>query len=446
MKIQYITSACVIVEHNNVKVLCDPWLTDGIYYGSWYHYPPLKVGAEAFHDVDYIYLTHIHPDHCDVASLKTFPKQIPVLIHQYEEKFLLRLIKSLGFENIIEVEHKVPFKLGEDFVIEILAADNCDPAMCGRWFSCHVSGTPTNTLQIDSLAVFAGGGQVVVNTNDCPFSLTKLVCDYVRQKYPKIDFLLVGYSGAGPYPQCFKNLKDEEKIVAAEAKKKQFLEQSVSYLEMLKPAYFLPFAGQYTLGGTLSHLNRYRGVPELETLAELFPPLLERGAVASKMILLNSLEFFDIDSEKASSEFIPPNANEREAYVRDVLNFKKYAYENFEVTGDTFFDLYDKIVPAFQHMRSKLIFYNFSTPTHVYFDVGLESIFSIPFNGQELSVIKASEIKEPFVLIQLHPGLLEMILTRKAHFNNAEIGSHLTFYRSPNVYERGIYNFLSYLN
>jgi len=446
MKVQYVSSACVVVEHEGVRVLCDPWLTDGIYYGSWHHYPPLNIGPESFHDVDYLYLTHIHPDHCDVASLKTFPKHIPILIHQYEEKFLLRLIKSLGFENVIEVEHKVPFGLADGFFLEILAADNCDPAICGRWFSCHVSANPTKTLQIDSLGVFSGGGKVLVNTNDCPFPVAKVVCEYVIEKYQHIDFLLVGYSGAGPYPQCFKNLSEYEKIAAAEVKKTQFLEQSVSYLALLKPSYFLPFAGQYTLGGQLSHLNPYRGVPELENLEELFPPLLERSSVSSKMILLNSLESFDIGREKASLQFVPPKAAERSAYIRDVLLTKKYSYEDFEVTENSFPEMHTKMVQAFQHMRSKLIFYNYTSETHVYFDIGLGSIFSIPFNGDDLSVVETREIKEPYVLIELHPGLLSMILNRKAHFNNSEIGSHLTFYRSPNIYERGIYNFLSYLN
>ena len=32
MKVEYLTSACVVVEHDGIRVLCDPWLTDGVYY------------------------------------------------------------------------------------------------------------------------------------------------------------------------------------------------------------------------------------------------------------------------------------------------------------------------------------------------------------------------------------------------------------------------------
>lgn len=41
MKVTNIASATVVIEHNGTRVLCDPWLSEGIYYGSWFHYPPL---------------------------------------------------------------------------------------------------------------------------------------------------------------------------------------------------------------------------------------------------------------------------------------------------------------------------------------------------------------------------------------------------------------------
>ena len=41
MKLRYIYSACVLIETDTTKVLCDPWFTQGIYYGSWFQYPRL---------------------------------------------------------------------------------------------------------------------------------------------------------------------------------------------------------------------------------------------------------------------------------------------------------------------------------------------------------------------------------------------------------------------
>ena len=99
MNVKYINSATVIIENNGIRVLCDPWLIDGAYYGSWCHYPVLEFCPEDFSDIDYIYISHVHPDHMHVDTLKRFSRDIPILIHEYEFKFLKGLISILGFNN-----------------------------------------------------------------------------------------------------------------------------------------------------------------------------------------------------------------------------------------------------------------------------------------------------------------------------------------------------------
>jgi L-ascorbate metabolism protein UlaG (beta-lactamase superfamily) len=96
MKIRYIASACVMIESQGVRILTDPWLTDGEYYGSWYHYPPLEYSTGYFDDIDYIYVSHIHPDHFSKATFSQLNQRIPVLIHTYESKFLKREYRAFG--------------------------------------------------------------------------------------------------------------------------------------------------------------------------------------------------------------------------------------------------------------------------------------------------------------------------------------------------------------
>ena len=42
MKITHLNGACELIESNGIKILIDPWLVDGEYYGSWCAYPSLK--------------------------------------------------------------------------------------------------------------------------------------------------------------------------------------------------------------------------------------------------------------------------------------------------------------------------------------------------------------------------------------------------------------------
>ena len=39
MKIKLYRSSTVGLNLNGYKILMDPWLTDGEYYGSWSHFP-----------------------------------------------------------------------------------------------------------------------------------------------------------------------------------------------------------------------------------------------------------------------------------------------------------------------------------------------------------------------------------------------------------------------
>ncbi len=450
MKVRYISSACVILEHEDIKVLCDPWLTDGVYYGSWYHYPPLEFRPEDFDDVDYIYISHIHHDHMDVDSLKRISKNIPVLIHDFADKFLLRIIKEIGFHEVIEIPHQESYKLGNDFEVEILAADNCDPVVCGKYFGCKLLGEDNSrTKQVDSLAVFSSSNYVVVNTNDCPYDLTRYSCDYIAKNYSHIDLLLVGYTGAGPYPQCYENYSPIEKAQLADLKKNQFLNKTIGYLKHLQPKYFMPFAGQYTLGGSLAYLNDLRGTPELEELPDLFCTLIAENNLDTKMVLLNSGEWFYVDSYSSSNTFVPPDPLERKKYIEEILIKKQFLYEGERnIPKDEWIDLTNKLREA----QKRMIKYqdsrwgNYRSSWKIYIDAGQELIYCVPFNGDTVNTVRHGEEIEPYIRISLDYTLLVMILERKAHWNNAQIGSHLRYFRSPDILERPIHQLISYLH
>ena len=89
MQIKLLRSSTVIIEIDRIKILCDPWLTDGEYYGAWSHYPEydIKKNISEINSVDAIYISHIHPDHVSNDTLKHISRDIPVFIHSYASKF-----------------------------------------------------------------------------------------------------------------------------------------------------------------------------------------------------------------------------------------------------------------------------------------------------------------------------------------------------------------------
>ena len=43
MKFKFIGNAGgTFIGSNGTRILCDPWIVDGVFEDAWYHYPPLK--------------------------------------------------------------------------------------------------------------------------------------------------------------------------------------------------------------------------------------------------------------------------------------------------------------------------------------------------------------------------------------------------------------------
>lgn len=440
MKIQFFKSSTTVIESNGVKILTDPWLVDGEYYGSWYHVPPFEFDPSAFDDIDFIYISHIHPDHFSRETLKRLNNRIPVLIHSYEVKFLKRNIESLGYD-VWELPNNERTELRDGVHINIFAADNCNPELCMKHFGCGRIESKYGSTQVDSLSVIDSDGYTVLNVNDCPFGLARHCEKEIREQYQSIDFMLVGYAGAGPYPQCFSNLSQEEKQNAAARKRAQFLKQGVDFLQLFQPRYFMPFAGTYTLGGVYAKLNSLRGVPEIDdALAEM------NAQVKSQGMLLNTGEYFDLVSETASSDYQPYDRDEKNRYVSEVLAAKPFDFETDPLPNvGEFLPLLPAAHERMDQVRQSI---SFETQTRVIVDLPEGRSVVLRLNevreGEspwEIISTEMTESLEPSVRFSVDPRLLLRILKgpRFGHWNNAEIGSHILFDRKPDQFERGLY-------
>lgn len=414
MRLQYVASACVLVEHAGVRVLCDPWLTDGIYGGAWYHNPPLTVTPEDFADIDYLYISHCHPDHLDWATLDRLPR-VPVIIGRYVEDFMGKQLRAKDF-FVCEVSHEQDVQLGNGLTLQVIPADDCDPRVCGQWIGCPVrESTEKVSYQLDTLAVFRAGGQVIVNANDCPFELAQAALRRVQQSP---DLLCVGYAGAGPWPQCFSNLSEDEKRLEALKKKASFLGQMRNYVNHLQPKSFLPFAGQYTLGGSLVDLNHLRGVPELDELPD-----------DPRMVRLNRNAWYDCETGQASEPWRPTDRAALLAY-RETLRSKALDHE-----GDPWpvvSDVEALLLTARTKWRERCA-------ARDYVPTSTLTIVPRYLFGAAYHVDWRSNA------IVVDARLLKRLLMRHCHWNNMEIASQLTFQR-PGEYDRGLMHHLSYFH
>ena len=224
MKLKLYRSATVGIDFDGFKILTDPWLTDGEHLGSWSHYPyyDLKSNLSEINSYNIIYISHIHPDHCSVNTLKMIRKDIPFYIHSFHKKFLKRKLENLGF-SVFELENGKRHHLTDKVKLNIYAADNCNPELCYSFNGCADFTAKEGSQQVDTLSIIEDNKNVILNVNDCPFELAKSALKDINNQYNKIDVLLTGYCGAGPYPQCFDNLSLNEKKLLLKKKKNNFL-------------------------------------------------------------------------------------------------------------------------------------------------------------------------------------------------------------------------------
>ena len=94
MKLTYLHSASVIIHNDDTKILCDPWLVNGEFFNAWGIYPPYDFEPKNFSNIDFIYISHIHPDHASILTLSKLDKDIPILIYKFQDKSLKNKINS----------------------------------------------------------------------------------------------------------------------------------------------------------------------------------------------------------------------------------------------------------------------------------------------------------------------------------------------------------------
>lgn len=453
MRLRHVKSSTVIVEDGDTSVLCDPWMLDGAFYGSWAHYPPPALEPEDV-EADYIYVSHIHPDHFHRETMKRLDTDTPVLIHDYASDFLRQNIERLGFDAV-ELPHDERTHLEGDLHINVLGADNCDPEVCGNYYGCgwwmESAGdrTTDGSTQIDSMGVFDDGENVLVNANDCRWPLSERACAVVKDRYEEIDMLLMQYSAANFYPQCMDDYTPQEKREAREEVIQEMYQDAEGFINALEPRYVMPFAGDYTLSGALTDRNEYVASPSRKEAFEHFATSDTVEPDHTEPVLVNSGEWFDVKTGEQSAPYVPVDPTQKLQYIQNELADVTFPFEEDEMP--TISDFEEVLEPAYEHFDGKRRGINWESETTVFLELVDDKVASLSMEGDGWEIIseyEARQMDEGYVRMNMDPRLLHRILRgpKYAHFNNAQIGSHIGFEKEPDIYERPLYYSMSFLH
>ncbi|MGB0721882.1 MAG: MBL fold metallo-hydrolase [Gammaproteobacteria bacterium] len=219
MKITFIAHASILIETRGLRILSDPWWSGPCFGAQWWVYPKAHTAPLGEAPINYIYISHGHHDHLHPGTLKTLNKDAKVLVAR--DLDLAEGIRRLGFEVI---------ELSPDQVFDM-----------GKGVSCRIQPTEGD----DTLMMLDDGEQVVGNLNDAVHPLSEPSQDrfmaWIAERYPKVDYLFVGYGTASHFPNCYR-VPGKDDAATAIQRQGYFNRTWARIVGAMKPRFAFPFA------------------------------------------------------------------------------------------------------------------------------------------------------------------------------------------------------------
>lgn len=400
---------------NGFKLLADPWLTDGAFCGSWFHYPPLITDFAFVKDVDAIYISHLHPDHYDEETLKQFRKDIAMIVLDHGANFLHKKLEALGFTNLIKVKDKQTVTVGP-LEITLYAP-----------FVNHPFDNSDLGNFLDSAMVVEANGKVILNANDNTPTVDS--ARQLKERHGPFTVAQLKDSLAGAYPSCFVNLTSDQKLADCQRLIKRQLLAMCEVAKELEAEWFQPFAGDYQLAGKLVPKNKYLGVAGKKFSAEF---IASRGL---RPLILNEQGSIDLISGELKN-----------TYRKNIEPYDKWCQRvskiSFEWEGDPepnpveirnlAFEARDNLWKWQEKLNFKsdytilLKLQNDNPPTYYQ--------FNLKDYEKQSYILGEGDFDENDLACFMDSRLLLKILKRELHWNNADVGCHIDYIR------KGLYN------
>jgi len=429
MKFFNIGGATAILENNGKKMMFDPWLDDGIFHGAWAHFPPAQFSMSDIPKLDYLFISHIHEDHCSIGTIKNLNKDCEVIIMDRKPNFVLNFIKKhkLEFKKIHMIKERTPTEIAPGLTIDFLTAD------------------PSHGLAylVDSAVIIKWDDKVIYNANDCTPYDDGIA--YIKKNYGQVDLACMPYAAGSSYPACYTNLSKEEKLSEMDRIFKACSQSFVDFTKKLDPKLSMPFADQYCIVGKRSHLNEWLPHPPGPGCME---EICNEAGIGEKVLLLNSGQSYDFESgSKIPNEpYKHFKESDREDHVKE-LNKQSFVYDHDKIEFEHTIPVDRLIKYARDRMWTQQQRDNFFEDFNYYIRIeDTKRMFTFNLKHQDVTEIEyGTVLPEPYLGATMPHNLLILILLGQISWNIADCACFIDYERVPNVYKRvqnGYWNYL----
>ncbi len=422
MQIKFLGQAGFLLESKNCKILCDPWFSStGGFLARWHQFPPNEhINQKLLKEADYLYISHEHHDHFDRTYLESFPKDIPLLIANYQTKDFRDELSDIGFSNITEINDWETKKLSDDFEIMLLT----DP---GKY-------------KEDSSLMIKSDGHIIFNKNDCYLSKNYLE----KLSEFKIDILFTQFSGAIWYPMVYDYDEQKKKDVAKTVRNRlndNFLET----VNLLKPKFVIPSAGPpcFLEDDCFNYNFLENGIfPDQNNIVSEI-----EGKIFSKYNMMQPNDDVFLNNNEIKFEnYYEFDFENKEELLKKYKNTRLPIIQNYlKQISQPKNDLFEKFCDFFQDI------FNFSS----YFTSSVQQIVEFNILGDHGGIWQIDFTKNP---PQIHNGkvglaqyrfdidskYMNLILNEQINFEDFLLSLRLKISRNPDTYNGPLFTLLQY--
>jgi UDP-MurNAc hydroxylase len=240
MRVTFLGHAGFLVETSGAVVVADPWLSPGgAFDGGWMQFPQnhhlapeVRARLERRDKPAYVYLSHEHEDHFDVAFLATLPlADLTFVVPRFSRSALRDQLAALG--------------------AQVVACDDGGEVPIAGGGSLHLF-VEERGFNRDSALLLRADGRSFLDLNDC--KIHDRLAAIVAAEGP-IDVFTAQFSGAIWHPPCYDY---DPKTYAATSKRKMMskFEAVARAIDVVSPRTFLASAGPACfLDPRLFHIN-----------------------------------------------------------------------------------------------------------------------------------------------------------------------------------------------
>ena len=133
MKVTLVSHASVVIESHGLRIWTDPWLSGKVFNESWSLFPPAAFEPAMLDGIDYLWISHIHPDHFHLPSLSSLPAEfkarVKVLFQDNHPERVFEGLGKCGYRNFQVLPHRKRIPLNDRTSVYCYSAGTLDSCL-----------------------------------------------------------------------------------------------------------------------------------------------------------------------------------------------------------------------------------------------------------------------------------------------------------------------------